>query len=210
MKYFLAVPILAVLACVVAGCVGDFWPSDKPLNWQYHDHPLRLYVRTVNQALDTTGTVSCTLRLNGCTYSRPGGYEGDMNYHFSFSLPETLNVEFAWPDTDWHTYRTTVHHLVGYQTEKGGDTTRLSPMAGANWSMTLNVGLVDGHGRLNTGRRLHTYCHSFDSFPDTVGSDSVIEVQMVCDMAHFAYEIFANTADTTLMLEQSAVSRHRR
>ena len=209
MKYFLAVPTFALVAGIVAGCVTGFWPSDNPLNWEYHDHPLRLYVQTVNQTLDTTGITSCTLRLNSYTYSRPSYPEGDVNYSFKFSLPETLDVEFAWPDTNWHVYQTTVHHLVGYQAEKGGDTTRLSQISGGDWSMSLNVGMTDGHGWLKDGRRLHTYCHSFGSFPDTVGRDSVIEVEMVCDMSGFG-KVFASPHDTSLHVDQGVVSRRRR
>jgi len=209
MKYFLAVPTFALLAGIMAGCGFGLFPWDKPLDWEYHDHPLRLYVRTVNQALDTTGIASCTLRLDGYTYSRPGGTEGDMNYSFTFPLPETLNVEFAWPDTDWHVYQTIVHHLVGYQAEKGGDTTRLSKVTGGDWSMTLNVGLTDGHGWLKTGRRLRTYCHSFGNFPDQVDGDGIIEVELVCDMDGFG-KVFAGAPDTSLQLDQGVISRRRR
>jgi hypothetical protein len=208
-KYLLAAPAFALLAGMVAGCVTGFWPSDNPLNWQYHDHPLHLYVRTVNQTLDTTGIASCTLRLESYTYSRPSYPEGDVNYSFKFLLPETLEVEFAWPDTDWHLYQTTVHHLVGYQLEKGGDTTRLGQISGGDWTMSLNVGMMNGTGRLKDGRRMHTYSHSFGSFTDTIYGDSVIEVEMVCDLAKFGF-VHATSYDTSLMLDQGVISRRRR
>lgn len=192
----------------IAGCGGLPW--DKPLERDYHDHPLRLYVRTINQELDTIGVESCILSFEGYTYSRPGGTEGDMNWYFTFGFPATLRVQTVWPDNRWHTYAATVHHLVGYQQENGGDTSRLSAMTGGDWSMTLNVGLTDGTATLKTGEVLHTYVHSLEKCPDAVNGDSIIEINLTVDLAGYGGYVYSTPDDRSLHLNQSFMKLSRR
>ncbi len=176
-----AVRILFSIMGIVLFIEGCYLLPECPCpalkDFDYRERDLMLYVKTINQQMETVGVSSAKFKLYYFDASRPSvSPPCDCSSFFIF-LPDTLLIELAMTDTNFHIYSGRIPHYFGYQIEHGGDTVCLSSFDSlGDWRMRMHLS-----AELEMGDTLNT-CGAGFFFPDTINEEGNIEVEMTFDM----------------------------
>jgi len=161
------------------GCEARGPNSKEPRSLDYHQHPLIMYIRTVNHAADTLGTNSVVVNGGVQFAQRESGKKLTRSDAVVGPLPEAMQL--VYPDSEVHTCTTYIDHYVGYQNMYGGDTTRYCELDRYGpWFYLLST--FQGTVAFTARDSASVESGSVDTVPDTVRLNNILELDILVDV----------------------------
>ncbi len=201
------VVITGVSLFLLVGC--EFLESLKeprPMNYDYTDQRIDFYIKSLNKDRDPLHVVSAKLPFFAAVYWREAGNHQQNAPVYYTMFQDTVFVEIAYADTEFHHFQGVVRRYIGFQREFGGDTTRLSALDSVGgWKMDILIApyIVV----LENGDTLKRILGGLpENVPDTIRPDGKIEIEMYFDWDG----LFSLYQDSVVMMNPEKISYRER
>lgn len=175
------------------------------MDYEYLDQKIDFYIKSLNKDQDPLHVVSAKLPFYATVYYRQEQtyYE---NTHYFTNFRDTLFVEIAYADTEFHHFQGIVRRYIGFQREFGGDTSRLSALDSiGGWQMDILI--APSLVILANGDTLPRLLGGLpENVPDTIRPNGKIEIEIFFDWDG----LFSVYQDSALMMNSNKITYRER